>query len=46
MENFFSVDLGVDLGTVNTLVYVRGEGIVLRAPSVVAVHRELSLIHI
>ncbi|MHA2610470.1 MAG: rod shape-determining protein MreB [bacterium JZ-2024 1] len=40
MENFFTVDLGVDLGTVNTLVYVRGEGIVLRAPSVVAVHRE------
>ncbi len=40
LENWFTVDFGVDLGTVNTLVYVRGEGIVLRAPSVVAVHRE------
>ncbi len=31
-----SRDLGVDLGTANTLIYVRGEGIVLREPSVVA----------
>ena len=30
-------DIGIDLGTANTLVYVRGEGIVLREPSVVAV---------
>ena len=27
-------DIGIDLGTANTLVYVRGEGIVLREPSV------------
>ena len=33
----FSSDIGIDLGTANTLVYVRGEGIVLREPSVVAV---------
>lgn len=32
-----SVDLGIDLGTANTLVYVRGTGIVLNEPSVVAV---------
>jgi rod shape-determining protein MreB and related proteins len=32
----FSRDLGIDLGTANTLVYVRHEGIVLREPSVVA----------
>jgi len=32
-----SVDLGIDLGTANTLVYVRGAGIVLNEPSVVAV---------
>jgi rod shape-determining protein MreB len=32
----FNRDLGIDLGTANTLVYVRGEGIVLREPSVVA----------
>ena len=30
-------DIGIDLGTANTLVYVRGQGIVLREPSVVAV---------
>ncbi len=33
----FSTDLAVDLGTANTLVYVKGKGIVLREPSVVAV---------
>lgn len=35
----FSTDLGIDLGTCNTLVYVRGKGIVLSEPSVVAVER-------
>jgi len=34
----FSNDLAVDLGTANTLVYVKGKGIILREPSVVAVH--------
>ncbi|MFQ5679575.1 MAG: rod shape-determining protein [Gemmatimonadota bacterium] len=33
-------DIGVDLGTANTLVYVKGEGIVLNEPSVVAVERD------
>ena len=33
----FSNDLAIDLGTANTLVYVKGKGIVLREPSVVAV---------
>src|SRR5215207_6160173 len=33
----FSNDIGIDLGTANTLVYVRDHGIVLREPSVVAV---------
>jgi rod shape-determining protein MreB len=33
----FSNDIGIDLGTANTLVYVRDKGIVLREPSVVAV---------
>ncbi|HEX7896183.1 MAG TPA: rod shape-determining protein [Planctomycetota bacterium] len=36
---FFSKDMGIDLGTCNTLVYVRGEGIVLSEPSVVAVKK-------
>ncbi len=35
----FSLDMGIDLGTANTLVCVRGEGIVLSEPSVVAVKR-------
>ena len=33
----FSMDMAVDLGTANTLIYVKGKGIVLREPSVVAV---------
>jgi rod shape-determining protein MreB len=37
---FFSNDLAIDLGTANTCVYVRGRGIVLREPSVVAVKRD------
>lgn len=41
IQNFifglFSTDMGIDLGTANTLVYVRGKGIVLNEPSVVAV---------
>lgn len=35
-----SSDLAIDLGTANTLVYVKGKGIVLREPSVVAVRRD------
>jgi rod shape-determining protein MreB len=35
-----SKDLGIDLGTANTLVYVKGKGIVLREPSVVAMQAE------
>lgn len=37
MMTLFSNDIGIDLGTANTLVYVRGKGIVLTEPSVVAV---------
>jgi rod shape-determining protein MreB len=37
----FGNDLAIDLGTANILVYVRGRGIVLREPSVVAVHSEM-----
>lgn len=36
----FSHDVGIDLGTVNTLVAVRGKGIVIREPSVVAIHKK------
>src|SRR3569832_1320843 len=37
VSGFFSNDIGIDLGTANTLVFVRGKGIVLAEPSVVAV---------
>ncbi|MDD4355794.1 MAG: rod shape-determining protein [Smithellaceae bacterium] len=37
----FSNDLAIDLGTANTLVYVKGKGIVLDEPSVVAVHMDV-----
>lgn len=33
----FGKDIGIDLGTANTLVFMRGQGIILREPSVVAV---------
>ncbi len=36
MFGFGSKDLGIDLGTANTLVYLRGKGVILREPSVVA----------
>ncbi|HHY45675.1 MAG TPA: rod shape-determining protein [Firmicutes bacterium] len=36
----FSKDMGIDLGTANTLVYVRGKGIVLQEPSVVAIRKD------
>ncbi len=36
--SFFSADMAIDLGTANTLVYVKGKGIILNEPSVVAYH--------
>jgi rod shape-determining protein MreB len=39
LMGLFSLDMGIDLGTCNTLVAVRGEGIVLNEPSVVAVRK-------
>lgn len=38
--SLFAHDIGIDLGTVNTLVAVRGKGIVIREPSVVAIHKK------
>lgn len=40
LARFFSRNIGIDLGTANTLVYVKGKGIVLREPSVVAIRRD------
>jgi rod shape-determining protein MreB len=40
IRNYFSNDLAIDLGTANTLIYVRGKGVVLDQPSVVAIRQE------
>jgi len=36
----FTDDIGIDLGTANVLVFVRGKGIVLNEPSVVAINKD------
>jgi len=38
-KDIFTLDIGIDLGTANTLVYVRGQGIVMCEPSVVAIDK-------
>src|SRR6185369_15194054 len=40
LKRFLSHDIGIDLGTANTLVYLSGKGIVLNEPSVVAVNQK------
>lgn len=42
LRSLFSKDISIDLGTANTLIYVRGEGIVLNEPSVVAIRQDNS----
>ena len=37
---FNSVDIGIDLGTANILVFIKGKGIVLNEPSVVAIDKD------
>ena len=37
--SFFSADLAIDLGTANTLIHMKGKGIVLNEPSIVAFDR-------
>ncbi len=41
---FLSLDMGIDLGTANTLVCVRGEGIIISEPSVVAVKKDTNVV--
>ncbi len=38
--SYFSHDIGIDLGTANTLVYVKGKGIIINEPSVVAINKK------
>src|SRR3989344_3395610 len=40
LRQLFSHDIGIDLGTANTLVYLRGKGIIINEPSVVAVNQK------
>ena len=40
LRSYFSNDLAIDLGTANTLIYMRDKGIVLDEPSVVAIRQE------
>lgn len=40
LKEYFSLDIGVDLGTANTLIYVKGKGIVINEPSVVAINEK------
>src|SRR5690348_4100984 len=40
LRSLLSNDIGIDLGTANTLVYLRGKGIVVTEPSVVAVNQK------
>lgn len=42
LGKLFSKDMGIDLGTANTLVYLKGKGIALQEPSVVAIQRDTS----
>jgi len=39
-DQFMANDIAIDLGTANTLIYIRGQGIVLDEPSVVAIRHE------
>lgn len=40
LRSYLSQDIAIDLGTANTLIFVRGKGIVLDEPSVVAIRHE------
>ena len=45
VNSWFSNDIGIDLGTANTLVFIRGQGIVLNEPSVVAVQADTNKVY-
>jgi rod shape-determining protein MreB len=45
LANYFSNDIAIDLGTANTLVYIKGNGIVLNEPSVVAIDQKTKKVY-
>ena len=44
MFSMMSNDIGIDLGTASILVYIKGKGVVLKEPSVVAIDRDTNKI--
>ena len=46
LTGWLSSDIAIDLGTANTLVYVKGKGVVLNEPSVVAIAEERGRTHV
>ena len=40
LSRFFSTDIAIDLGTANTLIYIKNQGIVLDEPSVVVIRKD------
>lgn len=40
IRDYFSKDIGIDLGTANSLVYIKGRGIVINEPSIAAVNNK------
>ena len=42
----FNTDIGIDLGTASILVYIKGKGVVLKEPSVVAIDRDTEKIRL
>ena len=46
LRNMFTCDIGIDLGTANTLVFMKGRGIIIREPSVVAVDARTDELHV
>ena len=46
LRNMFTCDIGIDLGTANTLVYMKGRGIIIREPSVVAVDARTDVLRV
>ncbi len=40
LSSYFNEDLAIDLGTANTLIFMRGKGVVLDEPSVVAIRQD------
>ena len=45
LQGMFTNDIAIDLGTANTLVYIKGKGIVLNQPSVVSLDKDTGKVY-